>query len=259
MIKKKLTASHMPPQSGFTLVEMAMVLAIVALLLAGLVPTISGQVEQQRMAETRKQLEEIQQALIGFAIINGYLPCPATLASNGLENRSGGICTGTDAANYDGYIPGATLGLTHVDERGLILDAWDNPIRYAVTGWNKTTAPTQTDVYTTADGMRTVGISSLSPSLLVCSTSTGISSSACATDMALTASPGVPVVIFSTGKNGASGGSGADESKNLDGDKTFVSHTPTPSTAANGEFDDLMVWISNQVLLNRMVSAGKLP
>ena len=52
--------------SGFTLVEMAMVLLIVALLLSGLVPTITNQMEQQRSNEARKQLDEIQQALLQY-------------------------------------------------------------------------------------------------------------------------------------------------------------------------------------------------
>lgn len=252
MIRTTLLPTPIQRTKGFTLVEMAMVLAIVTLLLAGLVPTISGQLEQRRSAETKKQLEEIQQALIGFAIIKGRLPCPATSSSNGLENPStGGACSNF----HDGYVPGATLGLNSLNEQGLVLDAWDNPIRYVVTNWDSSV----TDVYTTADGMASVGLSSLNPNLLVCTTSTGITGSACASGEALTADPGVPVVIFSTGMNGASGGTGADEAENLDGDRFFVSHAPTASTVTNGEFDDLMVWISNQVLLNRMVNAGKLP
>lgn len=248
-------SENSPLGKGFTLVEMAMVLAIVTLLLAGLVPTISGQLEQRRSAETKKQLDEIQQALIGFAIIKGRLPCPATTSSNGLENPStGGACTNF----YDGFVPGATLGLNSLNEQGLVLDAWDNPIRYVVTAWDST-APAVSDTYTTADGLYNVGLSALSPNLLVCNTATGITGSGCATGEALTADPGVPVVIFSTGKNGASGGTGTDESENLDGDRFFVSHTPTASSTTNGEFDDLVVWISNQVLLNRMVAAGKLP
>ncbi len=66
------------PIDGFSLVEMAIVLAIVAMLMAGLLPTLSSQIEQQRRNETRKQLAEIQQALMGFAIMNGRLPCPTT-------------------------------------------------------------------------------------------------------------------------------------------------------------------------------------
>ncbi len=252
MIRMTPLSASLATEQGFTLVEMAMVLAIVALLLTGLVPTISGQLEQRRSAETKKQLEEIQQALIGFAIIKGRLPCPATTSSNGVESPStGGTCNNF----FDGYVPGATLGLNSLNEQGLVLDAWDNPIRYVVTNWDSSV----TDVYTSADGMATVGIASLNPTLLVCTTSTGITGTDCATGEALTAGTGVPVIIFSTGKNGASGGTGADEAENLDGDRFFVSHTPTATSSANGEFDDLIVWISNQVLLNRMVSAGKLP
>ncbi len=249
------TRTSPPAAYGFTLVEMAMVLAIISLLLAGLLPTISGQIEQQRLTETRKQLNDIQQALIGYAIINGRLPCPATTTSKGLENPVGG---GPCSNFYDGFIPGATLGISTLNDQGLVIDAWGNPIRYAVTAWDSS-SPAQTDVYTSSNGLATVGLSSLNPNLLVCNTATGITGSACATDQALTADPGVPAVIFSTGKNGASGGAGTDENENLDADRFFVSHTITASAAGNGEFDDLMIWLSNQVLINRMVAAGKLP
>ena len=75
----------------------------------------------------------------------------------------------------------------------------------------------------------------------------------------------VPAVIISHGKNGAGAytpqgnqlpkGSNADELENSDGSTNYdyVSHTPTPT------FDDLVVWISPNILLNRMVTAGKLP
>lgn len=245
--------------TGFTLVEMAMVLLIVSLLLGGLLPTITSQIEQRNTAETSKQIEEIQQALIGFAIINGRLPCPATPTSNGAESPSGGgACTNF----YNGYVPAATLGLSGATSSGLVLDAWGNPIRYAVTSWNSA-SPAVTDVFTTAGGMSSVGISNLNPtSLLVCSTATGISASSCSSGNSLTSS-GVPAVIFSTGKDGPSA-SGTDEQVNLHNStyvsyQTFVSHIPSPSGAANGAFDDLVIWISPNVLINRMVSAGKLP
>jgi len=240
---------------GFTLVEMAMVLAIVALLMAGLLPTISGQIEQQRLRETRDQLKDIEQALLGFAIINGRLPCPATAASKGVENPSGG---GTCTNPYNGFVPAATLGLSSRNEDGLLLDAWNNPIRYAVTESNGR-------AYTTSNGMATAGLDSLAPNLLVCSTATGISGTDCGSaDYKLTAGDGVPAVIYSIGKNGASGGTGTDETANpnpnsADNNRTFVSHTPTASSSGNGEFDDIVIWISNSTLLNRMVSAGKLP
>ena len=239
---------------GFTLVEIAVVLLIVALLLGGLVPTLSGQIEQRRARETSKQLDEIKEALIGYAIINGRLPCPASSTSNGVEDPVGG---GNCIHFYDGYVPAATLGLSGADSSGFAVDSWGNRIRYAVTSWTST-SPAVSNVFTTSSGMSMVGISNLSPNLLVCSTATGIGSSSCASGTSLT-SNGVPTIIFSTGKNGASGGTGIDEAANLDGNRTFVSHTPTLSGALNGEFDDIVIWLSPNVLINRMVAARQLP
>jgi prepilin-type N-terminal cleavage/methylation domain-containing protein len=255
--------SHYPKEwQGFSLIEMAMVLAIVGLLLAGFLPTLNSQIEQQKTTETRKKLEEIQQALIGFAVTNGRLPCPATSSSNGQESPiGGGNCTNFN----DGFVPAATLGIDSVNEQKLPLDAWSNPIRYAVSSWSKS-SPSVNHVYTSNNGMASVGISALRPNLFICSTATSITTDACASGKYLTpdTNGGVPVVIYSTGKNTAAGGSGLDEAANpnpnsSDDNRTFVSHTPTPSSVTNGEFDDIVIWVSNNILINRMVAAGKLP
>ena len=104
-------------QDGFSLVELAMVLLIVGLLLGGLVPTISSQIEQQRTNETRKQLEEIKQALTGFVVVNGRLPCADT-NSNGEEDSP---CT--TAATAEGLLPWKSLGVAQQD-------AWQQEWRY---------------------------------------------------------------------------------------------------------------------------------
>jgi len=251
-------------QTGFTLVEMAMVLMIVALLLGGLLPTISSQVEQRHENDTRKQLDEIQQALIGYAIINGRLPCPATSGSTppGTENPAGGGNCATFTPNTNGYVPAATLGLSGATSSGLVLDSWGNPIRYAVTNATATVTGfnggSTFNVFTFPGGISAVGISKISPNLLVCSSSTASGFSpgvSCGANNALTSSPGVPVVLFSTGKDGPQGG-GADELANLANKLTFISHTPTPSP---NQFNDIVIWLSPNILVNRMVSAGKLP
>jgi len=254
-VKSTIFAAH-----GFTLVEMAIVMLIVALLLGGLVPTLSSQIDQRHVSETRKQLDEIQQALIGFAIINGRLPCPASSTSNGVESfASGGAPANGNCSNfYDGFVPAATLGLP-AGSNGLT-DAWGNHIHYAVTTWNSTNPPV-INVFTAAGGMSAVGIANLNPGslsyLLVCSTAAGITVSppTCGgTGTSLTSSPGVPVVVFSTGKNGGQAGVSADETANLNGTRVFISH----DFVQNG-FDDIVVWISSNTLINRMVAAGKLP
>lgn len=247
------------PVRGFTLLETAIVLLIVALLLDGLLPTLSSRVEQQRSSEVRLQLEEIEQALIGYAIANGRLPCPASSGSNGAESyAAGGNAANGNCSNFDdGYAPSATLGLAAVDGQGYAVDPWGNRIHYAVTSWNGNT-------YSSTGGMRTAGISALAPNLLVCSTASGINATACAAGTALTASPGVPAVIYSTGRNGSYGGSGIDEAANPNpnsgnNDRVFVSHAPSAAIAANGEFDDIVIWLSPNILYNRLVEAGKLP
>jgi hypothetical protein len=65
-------------------------------------------------------------------------------------------------------------------------------------------------------------------------------------------------VIFSLGKNAPTGGTGADEAANINNDPVFVSHTPTPASSGN-EFDDLVTWLSPNILFNRMIAAGRLP
>jgi hypothetical protein len=39
-------------------------------------------------------------------------------------------------------------------------------------------------------------------------------------------------------------------------DFEFVAHEPRPSDAVSGEFDDLVGWISLNILYNRLIAAG---
>ena len=64
---------------GFTLIEMAIVLMIVGLLLGGMLVPLSAQMDQRNISDTQKSLSEIKEALIGYAMANGRLPCPAIL------------------------------------------------------------------------------------------------------------------------------------------------------------------------------------
>lgn len=252
-----------PSASGFSLVEMAVVLAIVGLLLAGLLLPLGAQIDQQNMNETQRRLETAREALIGFAIANRRLPCPASVTSLGVEDPSGG---GTCTLPWTGYIPAVTLGLLPINSEMLFVDAWGNPIRYAVT--HSTTAFTVsgtpgTKPFTSTDGMRAVynasSLAGLTPDLRVCATGAGITGSAstaeCSTGNVL--SNNAAVVIFSTGKNSPTGGTGTDELANINTDRAFVSHTPT--TAAGNEFDDVVLWLSPYLLYNRMISGGALP
>jgi len=273
--------------AGFTLVEMAVVLAIVGLLLGSLMYTLSGQADQRNFEETRRRLDQARELLLAFAIVNGRLPCPARSSSAGAEVRiadtdatvaNRGKCrnaAGTEDyyggtladGSAGGFLPAATIGFPQVDSSGFAIDAWQNRIRYAV-AINKTNCstspPAGTPLFTKYSNLQTYGMSCQPDDLLVCKSATGITASACggSANQIMTQSL-VVAIAFSTGKNGATGGTGADEAANLNGagnsDPVFVFHTPTPASAANGEFDDQMTWITVGELYNKLIGAGKLP
>jgi prepilin-type N-terminal cleavage/methylation domain-containing protein len=245
---------------GFSLTELAVVLVIVALLIGGMLLPLASQDELRRTQDTQKLLKEAQEALTGFAAAYGRLPCPAMAASNGLESfAAGGSASDGNCSNfYDGFLPATSLGLAPANQNGLLVDAWNQPIRYAVYSG---TINGIVNPFTRANGMRSATVPELAkdtvPLLSVCATATGIAAGDCGSAIALTQK--APVVVFSIGKNGATGGIGADEAANGDNDPVFVSHDPAPANAGNGEFDDLVVWLSPNILFHRMIAGGQLP
>src|SRR5688572_30539558 len=107
------------PAHGFSLIEMAVVLFVITLLIGSLLVPLSTQVEQRQISETEKALAEIREALLGFAVANGYLPCPDT-GTNGLENINAGtgFCNTITANVACGRLPHATLGVANSDVWG---------------------------------------------------------------------------------------------------------------------------------------------
>jgi prepilin-type N-terminal cleavage/methylation domain-containing protein len=199
---------------GFTLVEMAIVLAIVALLLGGLLPVISSQIELQRRNDTRKYLEVVRDALVGYAVINGRLPCPDSNDDGTAE------ATCTTIAQQVGTLPYTDLGVVGTD-------AYDNVLIYAVTK----------------------EFASATPFTLITTGNLKVCDAACASNLTTSS----PAVLVSRGANAATAAS-ADEAENTDGDTTFISRD-----FAQDGYDDLIVWLSLNTLVNRMVAAGKLP
>jgi prepilin-type N-terminal cleavage/methylation domain-containing protein len=210
---------------GFTLTEMAVVLVIVALLIGGMVLPLAAQQDIRNATETQKLLADVAEALYGFAVSHAandgrpYLPCPDT-DGDGLENRSGATCV-----SPEGTLPWATLGIGRQD-------AWGNSLRYRVAA-NYSSAATGFAL-----------IPGGTNNLRVCT------SSACTAELATA----LPAVILSLGKNGAITPAGADEQENVDGDDDFVQ-----LAQASASYDDIVIWLSANVLLNRMVATGRLP
>ena len=243
---------------GFTLTELAVVTLIIGLLLASALYTLSAQTEQRNFEETRRRLEAARELVLAFAIVNGRLPCPATSTSNGDEAPAGGG-TCTAPGPYGGWLPARSIGFQIVDAGGYAIDVWGNRLRYAVSANALTGCLGALPHFTHANNLRTNGLTCQPNDLVVCRTATGIAATTCGTALAVTNQNTLVAIVFSTGKNGAAGSAGIDEAANLNGDRVFVWHTPTPVGATNGEFDDQMAWIAVSELYSKLVAAGVLP
>ena len=137
---------------GFTLIELAVALTIVALVIGGLAVPIGKRIAEQQYIDTQATIDKAIEALIGFAIQNRRLPCP-DISTAAADNRDGsediagtvGAATGcsigipgtaANAANFHsdrngvswGDLPWRTLGIAPPHHA----DAWNNRLRYAV-------------------------------------------------------------------------------------------------------------------------------
>lgn len=167
---------------GFTLVEMSVVLIIIALLIGGFLTPLSKQVDQLRIESTQKKLTEIKESLLGFAIINGYLPCPDD-DDDGMENST--ACAG------EGDLPWADLGLNEGRR-----DEWGQSFHYRVDSQYTSTFPSST---TTGSGL---SVQDMGGTALVSVESDATSR--------------IIAVVFSSGKNITA------EGDNADGDSTYT-------------------------------------
>jgi len=218
---------------GFTLIELAVALAVIGLLLGMLIVPLNAQIDQQRINDARKQLALINEALLGFAVANGRLPCPATpTTANTTVNAGTENC-----ALSEGVVPWATLALPETDP-------WNWRFTYRVTAGFKNNPPV---------GMQAALSLADNGEITVRATSGGI-------DIAT----GVAAIVVAHGKNGLGAyqtdgvrmttvGAGVDELENTNADIIFVSKLPEPT------YDDQVLWLSTHVLKSRLIAANRLP
>jgi prepilin-type N-terminal cleavage/methylation domain-containing protein len=235
-------------QSGFSLVELAIVLIIVTLLTSGLLIGLSAQRNLAENKDAQRQQGIILEAVLGFAMSSGRLPCPAdpalaTASGAGNEELQ---CTPSDCSTSDrickfehGVIPWRSLSLQETDP-------WGNRFTYfAGREFSNPITQAEKDNGTrTRFTLDTVGRANIQD------------------NNGLAIASDIPAVIVSHGSH-ASGayqssglqlaGASGDELENANATQTFVSYTP----AVN--FDDLVVWIIPSILKSRLVAVGKLP
>jgi len=279
----------MSRDKGFSLVELAVVMMIIGLLLAAALIPFSTQIELRNQADTQRTLDSIREAIVGFALFNGRLPCPAdgTLpagsASAGAEqfNNGAGIKQCADTVGNPltfGVVPWATLGVPETD-------AWGRRFSYYVvqafaddSSKNTWIGPSQV-----AADCTPVPLPSAPASFALCTLGNlTVNTRNESTHTATPIGSSLSAVIISHGKNGygafqtsgllVSGlTAGSDEAFNANhaaGSTTFFSRSPTRSASGCSdstggspfcEFDDLVAMITPNVLIARMVAAGRLP
>jgi prepilin-type N-terminal cleavage/methylation domain-containing protein len=229
------------PQRGFVLIEVAIALFVLALILGGILAPLNAQVEQGKIRDTNKVISDINEALLGYVMINGRLPRPATSSTNGVENAA--ACGSPDPERAcTGFIPWTTLGSGK-------LDAWGNIIRYSVTPAFANSAFALITL-----GTKTIQERNAVGGLVDYATN-------------------VPVIVWSTGPenfgtngtaavraNNSSGVTNADEITNNTASTTFIRRIQVNNSAATGgEFDDIVTFIPTAILVDKAIAAGKLP
>jgi type II secretory pathway pseudopilin PulG len=244
--------------AGFTLIEQAVSLTIIALLLGTIMVPLKTQISNRKIDETQRMLELAQEMLLGFATANGYFPCPASASSNGQEPVGTDHTTGSCPV-WQGFLPAALLGYRPTDPEGFALDAWEDTlhrIRYAVSSG---TIGGVERALTRVNGMRTAPIAAIgaTPLLYICQSGSGVTAKDCGTSLALATN--AAVVVWSVGANAANGGKSVHEAQNPNPnggsvDNVFVSRSH--SDADGHEFDDLLTWVPATTLLSRLMSAG---
>ena len=259
-------------QRGFTLVELALVLLIVSLLLAGTLMPLSIQRELRSYADTKRTMDQINEALTGFALVNGRLPCPASgSAANGALGAGTELLSGNVCTSYTGVIPWVTLSVPETDE-------WGGRFTYRVTA-----------IFAHAIAGATYACTPpINPTLasfaLCASGDIQVQSRTPAPAKALypLTSSTLPAVFISHGKNGNGAyrtngvqipvppAANADELINataatiafISREKQDVSSPCNDAPGSPGtmcEFDDLVAYLPLATLMNRMVVSGKLP
>lgn len=252
-------ASPAKPQRGFSLIEIAVTLFILTLVLGALLMPLATQVEERQVRETERIMNEMMEALVGYAIsqTTPRLPCPDLTsggtgaandtANDGVEdyNTTTGVC-----ATTDGNIPWATLGVNATD-------FWGNRYRYLAMAAFTNRSPATVMSLSSASGTL-LKVCAAAPTSATCGGTTYVADN-------------VPAVIISHGRNGygamngssntqiSTTGASTHETENAGGTYPNSVVSKTRSDAAGQEFDDIVVWMSPNVLFNRLVAANKLP
>lgn len=247
---------------GFTLIEIAIVLVIVSVLLGYTFAMIPVQQDLKQYRKANQEMDEIIKAIYAFAQVNGRLPCADNIAApDGVSDPDDGTnCTAN--IGWYGLLPAKTLGLEgSFNANGSLLDPWGTPYRYQVT--SKDTGTGAGGDFVIVNDIRDVGMATLDPDLQVCTIQP--SPDPDGTDCGLapvTIIESTPAVVLSLGKDKGTVTSDIqveNTDNTADGSSDIIFVKATRNDTSGAEFDDVIKWISPNILYSKMIDAGKLP
>jgi prepilin-type N-terminal cleavage/methylation domain-containing protein len=260
-----------PSQSGFTLIEIAIVLLIVTILLGYTVAMFPVQQELKQYRRVQVEIDSVIEHLIAFAQVNGRLPCPDTSADSdtvvntvdGQEDRLGiNACEA-----YFGFLPARTLGINgKYNAAGVLVDPWDSGYGYAISNFNAGSSGNSDIDLVTPNGIRDEGIFNVMPDLFICVDSDEAGSDLDCADAGSAGSAEVvgsngevAAVVISLGKDSNIPATSTIQAENLDNfhdgklDKVYI------FTPRRDDYDDVVRWISTNLLFSKMIEADQLP
>jgi prepilin-type N-terminal cleavage/methylation domain-containing protein len=205
---------------GFSLVEIAIVLVILGFLIGSLLRPLAKKVEHDKIKLTQHSLEEIKQALLGYAVLHGCLPCPVLEVNKttGKESRGVNIDVCSQPCSNpvkEGFLPWLDLGVGKYD-------AWGNLFRYRV-------KEEYTD-YRLAP--------QLTSSLNIENYEGG--------NLTVSGDSRVVAIIFSYGQNGQ------PDNANQPEDQLYIQ-----DGYLENQFDDILTWLSKNTVNDYLITAGK--
>jgi len=219
--------------AGFTLIELAVAVAVIGLLLGGLLVPLATQFQARRSADAEAHLALAREALVGFAISQAAarLPCPDT--------DDDGVAEPPPCDDTEGWLPHVTLGLP-------AQDPWGRRLRYIADN-NYTAAAGVPNPPATAGTLevRDRDGNALTP--------------------VLGSTNGAAAVVFSCGANGIPDleNDGDGVTPNADADCSNpgapVNSVYTEGVITEDVFDDQLVWLSKHSLVSRLVRSGRWP
>jgi hypothetical protein len=246
-------------------------MVVVAVLLGGVLMPLAMRHQMEENDQTVRYLRAVEEALIGFAAVEGRLPWPDTdIPPDGVENPV--PANSSPCAACEGLLPWRTIGISATDP-------WGRICRYRVT--REFAAAAQPGFPPATNRFDLFDRGDVRINARIAHSPEG-SARMRVDDIVLTDDAAAAVV--SSGRNGAGGWRldgtaledppiGSDERINADGadpEPPYPHFYAGPVAAAapfacdarssrNCAFDDRVVWIPSAVLIKAMLDAGRLP